>query len=216
MTRRRDLLLKHARELASELVLRARAPEVDVRTEPRLAERTDLMTTNRRFMELVDRMLAAGHNCPKQAAAQQHVMRKPPVPRREPQVLCIDDDAEYTRALQLRLNSLGINVLRASTGLDGYCDAVAQPTDAILLDYQVPNGPGDYILRQLKANPATRDIPVIVITGRTDHVLEKTMLNHGAAKFLQKPLDFGKLITELSKHFADLDCVAALLAISCR
>jgi CheY-like chemotaxis protein len=200
MTRRRDLLLKHIRELASALALPAQAPEVDVRTEPQLTERTNPAMTNRRSLELADQMLAVRSNGQNKPRLRQPATRQAPIPRHEPQVLCIDDDAEYTQALQLRLNSLGINVIRASTGLDGYCDAVAQPTDAILLDYQMPNGPGDYILEQLKVNPATKDIPVIVITGRKDHALELMMLNRGAARFLHKPLDFGELITELSKH----------------
>ena len=115
-------------------------------------------------------------------------------------MLCIDDDPEYIQALQVRLESRGIAVLRATTGLDGFCTAVGEPADAILLDYQLPNGCGDDILAQLKVNPATKGIPVIVISGSKDRALEYTLVNGGAVRFMHKPLDFEELMSELRKH----------------
>src|SRR5262245_6585463 len=84
---------------------------------------------------------------------QPAVEHERPAPRPIPRVLCIDDDPEYIQALKIRLESRGISVLRATTGLDGYCCALGESADAILLDYQLPNGCGDYILEQLKSNP---------------------------------------------------------------
>jgi two-component system, OmpR family, response regulator RpaA len=123
-----------------------------------------------------------------------------PVSRPMPRVLCIDDDPEYLNALQIRLESRGIAVLRAMTGLDGFCFAVGECADAILLDYQLPNGCGDYILEQLKVNPATSNIPVIVISGSKDRFLEYTLVNGGAVRFMRKPLNFEELINELRRH----------------
>ena len=117
-----------------------------------------------------------------------------------PRVLCIDDDPDFIHALQMRLESCGIDVLRATTGLDGFCSAVGESADAILLDYQLPNGCGDFILEQLKSNLATKDIPVIVISGSKDPALQFTLVNGGAAKYLHKPLDFEELLSELRKH----------------
>jgi DNA-binding response OmpR family regulator len=122
---------------------------------------------------------------------------QPPDP---PCVLCIDDDTDFLRALELRLKGRGIHVQQAATGIDGYCLALGQTVNVILLDCQLPNGPGNYILEQLKANSATRDIPVIVITGRQDRELELTMLSQGAEKFIHKPLNFGELMAELHRH----------------
>ena len=121
-------------------------------------------------------------------------------PRSTPRVLCIEDDPEFARALQIRLESRGISVLRAATGLDGFCAAVGEPADAILLDYQLPNGCGHFILQQLKANLATSHIPVIVISGTKDRALEYTLVNVGAVRFFQKPFDFEELMCELRKH----------------
>ena len=124
-------------------------------------------------------------------------------PRPAPRVLCIDDDSDFCHALKIRLESRGLTVQEATTGLDGYCYALGESADVILLDYQLPNGCGDFILEQLKTNPATKGIPVIVISGSRDHALRHTLINGGAVRFLHKPLDFEELMSELGKHLPD-------------
>ena len=86
---------------------------------------------------------------------------------------------------------------RATTGLVGYCYALGESADVILLDYQLPNGCGDFILEQLKTNPATKDIPVIAISASKDRALRHTLINGGAVRFFSKPLDFEELMKEL-------------------
>jgi DNA-binding response OmpR family regulator len=136
---------------------------------------------------------------PQQPAAEN---QRPATSRPARRVLCIDDDPQFVQALKIRLESRGIAVVRATTGLDGYCSALGESADAILLDYQLPNGCGDYILEQLKANPATKDIPVIVISGSKDRALEYLLINGGAVRFMPKPLNFAELMSELRKHLA--------------
>jgi two-component system, OmpR family, response regulator RpaA len=162
----------------------------------------DPAATNRRVLNSVEDMLATRCADMDQPHEQPTAETQRPAARPAPRVLCIDDDPEYIHALQIRLESRGIAVLRATTGLDGFCYAVGEPADAILLDYQLPNGCGDYILEQLKANPATQGIPVIVISGSKDRALEYTLVNGGAVRFMHKPLDFEDLMSELRKHLA--------------
>jgi len=117
-----------------------------------------------------------------------------------PWVLCIDDDADFSYPLKVRLERYGIAVVRAFEGMEGVRFACTRPADVILLDYEMPNGQGDYVLRRLKDNPLTKDIPVIMITGRKDRMLERRILNMGAAKFMNKPPVFDELLDELRKH----------------
>lgn len=117
-----------------------------------------------------------------------------------PWVLSIDDDPEFSWGLQKRLERHGISVLRAFEGMQGYRTAFARPVDAIICDYFMPNGRGDYILRRLKENPVTKDIPVIVMTGKNDAALERKVLNLGAVRFLTKPFDVAELLEELRRH----------------
>jgi len=164
--------------------------------------KTDPATTNRRVLDSVDDMLATRCASANQTHEQPATESQKPTSRPPPRVLCIDDDPEYIRALQIRLESHGIAVLRAMTGLDGFCYAVGEPADVILLDYQLPNGSGSYILEQLKINPTTNSIPVIVISGSKDRALEYTLVNGGAVRFMHKPIDFEELMNELRKHLA--------------
>jgi CheY-like chemotaxis protein len=110
-----------------------------------------------------------------------------------PWILSIDDDFDFSDALKLRLDEYGIAVSRAANGMAGYWMAYTTRARAILLDYQMPNGQGDYILRRLKENPVTRDIPVIMITGVKDKMLERRVLSMGAKAYLVKPVDFEQL-----------------------
>lgn len=117
-----------------------------------------------------------------------------------PWVLCIDDDADFSDALKIRLEDHGVAVIRAYSGIEGYRLAFTAPASAILLDFNMPNGQGDYILGRLKDNPVTRDIPVVVITGTRDKVLERRMLAMGATAFFVKPVSFDQLREHLSRY----------------
>ncbi len=117
-----------------------------------------------------------------------------------PWVLCIDDDPDLSHSIQLRLREHGIAVRRAFAGMEGYRRAFVEPAQAIILDFEMPNGNGDYVLRRLKENPVTRDIPVIVLTGRREKSIERLMYNLGAAAFLTKPYVWNQLWTELCHH----------------
>jgi len=128
-----------------------------------------------------------------------------------PWVLCIDDDAELSHTLKLRLEKTGVHVVRAYAGMEGYRFACATPAQAIILDYEMPDGNGDYVLRRLKESPLTRDIPVIVLTGRKDKALERKMLNLGAAEYLTKPCAWEKLWSVLGRFIdSESHCVDQL------
>ena len=117
-----------------------------------------------------------------------------------PWVLCIDDDADFADTLKIRLEDHGVAVIRAHTGMEGYRLAFTTPASAILLDFNMPDGQGDYILGRLKDNPVTRDVPVVIITGTRDKVLERRMLAMGATAFFVKPVSFDQLREHLSKY----------------
>jgi DNA-binding response OmpR family regulator len=114
--------------------------------------------------------------------------------------LCIDDDSELSFTLKLRLEQHGIQVLRAFAGMEGYRYACVTPAQAIILDYEMPDGNGDYVLRRLKESQLTRNIPVIVLTGHKDRSLERKMVNLGAAAYVTKPCEWARLWTVLSRH----------------
>lgn len=110
-----------------------------------------------------------------------------------PWVLSIEDDDDFALALSLRLQEFGLRVQRACAGMEGYRRAFLEVPRAIILDYELPEGNGDYVLRRLKESPATKDIPVIVLTGRHEATVARKMWGLGASEFLTKPLDWKRL-----------------------
>lgn len=110
-----------------------------------------------------------------------------------PWVLSIEDDDHVALALKLRLDEVGVELVRVAAGADGYRRAFLDAPRAILLDYELPQGNGDYVLRRLKETPATRDIPVICLTGRREGSIERQMRGLGADEFLTKPFNWRRL-----------------------
>ncbi len=125
-----------------------------------------------------------------------------------PWVLHVEDDVLFSAALKTRLESHGVAVIRAFDGIDGINNAFEYPADAIILDVEMPNGSGDEVLRMLKESEMTRHIPVILLTCRKDRNFRQKMLEMGASAYLNKPLDFDQLQSELSKHISILEKAA--------
>lgn len=123
-----------------------------------------------------------------------------PAAEEGPWVLCVEDDRDFSLALKLRLQQHGISVVRAFEGVEGIQAAFTRPAEAVILDYNLPNGRGDYVLRRLKANALTYDIPVIVVSGQKRPGLEKEMLHLGAVRFFAKPVRFDELLEELKRR----------------
>lgn len=113
-------------------------------------------------------------------------------------ILCIEDDVDFFDGVSIRLRELGYSTIQARDGMSGFRSAFVSPIRAILLDYMLPNGRGDYILTRLQDNLVTKDIPVIVVTGQCDKMLERRMLAMGATAYLTKPIDMCALQETLS------------------
>ncbi len=121
-----------------------------------------------------------------------------------PRILHIEDDADFSRAVKLRMQQRGIAVLNAFDGTDGFFTAMTEHAHAILLDIEMPNCGGDFILRRLKDNPITRDIPVIVVTSVSCVEMASKLINGGAERVFIKPLDYDQLFHELCQHIPKL------------
>jgi CheY-like chemotaxis protein len=122
----------------------------------------------------------------------------------QPWILAIDDDDDIALALRLRLREYGAQVIRAAEGMEGYRRAFTDLPRAIILDYELPQCNGDYVLRRLKESPVTCDIPVIVLTGRRETDIERQMWELGASEYLTKPLNWNRLRAAL-EVFLDVD-----------
>jgi PAS domain S-box-containing protein len=91
-----------------------------------------------------------------------HLLRKPGM--KKPTILVIDDDRAATDLVQLILENEGYAVLKAFHGRDGVEVAARERPDLIILDLIMPETSGFNVAYQLKQIPATRAIPIIVLT----------------------------------------------------
>ncbi|HVW39002.1 MAG TPA: response regulator, partial [Pirellulales bacterium] len=118
-----------------------------------------------------------------------------------PWVLCIDRGRDFAESLKQRLEHQGVELVQAVAGMSGYWAAFSHPPEVILLDQQLPDGDGGYVLRRLKENPLTKDIPVIILAGSDDRALEREMYHLGATRFFRKPVDWDELWDEMRSYF---------------
>jgi len=100
-------------------------------------------------------------------------------------ILLVDDSRLQRLAIQKDLTRAGYTVLVAADGEEGFRRAVEESPDLVVLDMMLPKVSGPDVLRQLKANPTTREIPVVVLTG-LGGVKEKKLAAEGAAAFCEK------------------------------
>ena len=107
---------------------------------------------------------------------------------RRARILIVDDDANNRLLLQVMLANEGYEIVTASAGTEAL-DLVQQlPPDLIVLDVMMPGMDGYQVATRIKANPATRHIPVIMLTALSDKNSMMHGLNAGAEEFLTKPV----------------------------
>jgi CheY-like chemotaxis protein/anti-sigma regulatory factor (Ser/Thr protein kinase) len=115
-------------------------------------------------------------------------------------VLVIDDDPNALDLLGRTLQGAGARVVTATDGGEALRLAKTLHPAAITLDVMMPGMDGWEVLRELKHDPETRDIPVIMITMTDDR---ETGFALGATEFLTKPIDRGRLVQMLHRYAPD-------------
>ena len=129
-----------------------------------------------------------------------HSPRKPNIytpAESAPLVLHVDDDVDLVDAVTSRLAAVGFRATSALDGVSGVQAALRTQANAIILDYDMPNGRGDAVIDLLKANDQTKTIPIIVLTALQQKHLQRKLLNKGADIFMTKPFEFTELQANL-------------------
>lgn len=101
-------------------------------------------------------------------------------------VLLVEDDEAVVDMYRLQLTADGHVVLTAFDGEQGLAIALAEAPDFIFLDLRIPKLSGFELLSRLRANPATREIPVIVLSNLTDPELSQRGNQLGVVEFMVK------------------------------
>ena len=123
----------------------------------------------------------------------------------EPLVLVVDDYADAREMYAAWLQVSGYRVEQAGTVTDALSLALRNPPDAILMDLSMPGIDGLEATRRLKADPRTRHIPILAITGHVESLVAHEAAAAGCDGFVVKPspapdvvLALGRLITRTS------------------
>jgi DNA-binding response OmpR family regulator len=105
-------------------------------------------------------------------------------------ILFVDDDPIMREFATVHLATDKAEVAIAGDGLEALDAIAARAPDIVLLDLEMPNLDGFDTLVRLRADPATQDLPVIVVTGREDARAIDRAFDVGATSFLVKPINW--------------------------
>jgi DNA-binding response OmpR family regulator len=111
-----------------------------------------------------------------------------------PKVLAVDDQLDTLRVLQLRLKVAGMDCFTCTSGRAALDFLAKQTVDAVILDVMMPGMDGFEVCRLIKADPHSRDIPVIFLTARFETNDRIAGLEAGAHDYLNKPVDQQELL----------------------
>ncbi len=109
-------------------------------------------------------------------------------------ILLVDDDPPARSALEILLQRQGFEVLTAGDGKAALEQCASFQPDLVLLDVVMPELDGLEVCRRIKADPETRLIPVVLITGLSEKSDRLKGIDAGADDFLSKPIDTVELM----------------------
>jgi two-component system alkaline phosphatase synthesis response regulator PhoP len=112
-------------------------------------------------------------------------------------ILVVDDNEQNLELLQAYLEELGCPIRTAIDGAEALESIAKEPPDIVLLDVMMPRISGFQACAKIKANPKTRDIPVIMVTALNEVGDVERAVDSGADDFLTKPVNKLELLTRV-------------------
>ena len=109
-------------------------------------------------------------------------------------VLVVDDEPQLRRALTINLRARRYEVVGATTGTDALTAAAAHPPDVVILDLGLPDMDGTEVIAGLRG---WTDVPILVLSGRTDSLDKVEALDAGADDYVTKPFGMDELLARL-------------------
>ena len=114
-----------------------------------------------------------------------------------PHVLVVDDEAAQREMLVYNIEAEGYRTSRAENGEEALMSVAEDPPDVIVLDWMMPHLSGIEVCRRLKVRPETREIPVIMLSARSEEVDKVRGLETGADDYVVKPYSVTELMARL-------------------
>jgi two-component system phosphate regulon response regulator PhoB len=115
----------------------------------------------------------------------------------KPLVLVVEDEAPLATLLRYNLERQGFRVEEAGDGHEALTRIAEVPPDLVLLDWMLPGLSGLEVCRQIRRRSVTRDLPVIMVTARTEDQDAVRGLNTGADDYITKPFNMEALLARM-------------------
>jgi two-component system alkaline phosphatase synthesis response regulator PhoP len=115
----------------------------------------------------------------------------------ERKVLVVDDEIHIIHVVTIKLRNNGYDVLSAENGAEAFELACSEQPDIIVTDFQMPVMTGLELVRELRRNEATKDIPVIVLTARGFAIEDEQKEDLQISEFLSKPFSPKELLRSI-------------------
>lgn len=114
-------------------------------------------------------------------------------------IIVVEDEDDIRRMLEFYLESEGFEVEGIATGGDAMQRLDGDPPDALVLDVMLPHHDGLEILGALRANPSWKDIPVLMLTAKSDERDVVRAFDAGADDYVVKPFQLDALVARLNR-----------------
>ncbi len=125
-------------------------------------------------------------------------------------VLIVDDEEHIVQMLEMNMRTQGYESLCAYSGEECLALAVSESPDVILLDVMMPGMDGIEACRQLKANPATLHIPVIMVSAKSEEADRIHGLQGGADDYITKPFSLQELFLRIRAALRQVEVLTSV------
>ena len=115
-------------------------------------------------------------------------------------VMVIEDEKEIRELIRYNLEREGFRVYAAADGEEGLRRLNASRPDAVVLDLMLPGRNGLEVLREVRGSPATRNLPVMVLTARSAEMDRLLGFENGADDYLTKPFSPAELVARIRRR----------------
>lgn len=104
-----------------------------------------------------------------------------------PRILVVDDEPDLLELVRLSLVRAGFQVQTATTGREALDALEAEPPDLLVLDLMLPDVSGNEICRQVRSHPGLSDLPILMLTAKSEEVDRVVGFELGADDYVAKP-----------------------------
>lgn len=120
-------------------------------------------------------------------------------------ILAVDDERHIVRLIQVNLERAGYEVVTAYDGREALTKISEERPDLVILDVMMPYMDGLETLKQIRANPGSRDIPVIMLTAKAQDQDVFAGYTSGVDIYLTKPFNPMELLTFVKRIFTEME-----------